>query len=203
MDELDQLKKQWKEDQHFDKVDQSTIKTMLHKSSTSIVKWIFIICCIEFIIGLIIPFILPSEKETISIFRFLEWFYSFVVFISCIYFIEKFYKLHRKIKSTNNIKSLLLDILKVRKNAEEYIKFNINCFIYVIIISIIRLIIDEYITTHSWNKVIFVTILGSIISLIFGYIIIKLIKVYYKMLYGILLKKLDKNYEELTRLEED
>ncbi len=43
MDELDLLKKHWKKDEtSFEQVSEKQIYKMIHKSSSSIVKWIFL-----------------------------------------------------------------------------------------------------------------------------------------------------------------
>ena len=47
MDELKQLKKKWQENQKFPKIDKGEIYKFLHKKSSSIVKWIFIINSIK------------------------------------------------------------------------------------------------------------------------------------------------------------
>ena len=54
MDELKQLKKDWQKDQKFPKINKSEIYKFLHKKSSSIVKWIFIISIVEFIFWSII-----------------------------------------------------------------------------------------------------------------------------------------------------
>ena len=51
MDELELLKKDWKKnDGQFTQVSENEIYGMLHKSSSSIVKWIFIISIVEFLV---------------------------------------------------------------------------------------------------------------------------------------------------------
>lgn len=203
MDELDQLKKQWLKNTNFTKFNQTEIKAILHKSSTSIVKWIFIICCLELLLGITLSIVLPSEKEEFIAFEVLNWAYEIVSYFAIFYFIYIFFKLLKRIKNTNNTKLLMEDILAVRKNADYYIKFNLWCIIYVIIISLIHKIVVEFYESHSWSMVLFVLILGSILSFIFGYIFIKLVKGYYHLIYGKLLKKLNDNFEELTHLEEE
>ena len=56
MEELELLKKDWQENQKFPKLSKQEIYALLHKKSSSIVKWIFILSLVEFgfwtIIGL-------------------------------------------------------------------------------------------------------------------------------------------------------
>ena len=50
MKELDLLKKDWKKNaDSFEQVSESEIYKMIHRKSSSIVKWIFIISIIEFL----------------------------------------------------------------------------------------------------------------------------------------------------------
>ncbi|UIR55663.1 hypothetical protein LZQ00_15505 [Sphingobacterium sp. SRCM116780] len=203
MDELDQFKRQWKEDEAFKKVNQSDIKGMLQKSSTSIVKWIFIICCLELSIGIILSIILPYEKEEFLIFEILTWVYEILSAGAVLYFAYIFYTLLNNIKNTQNTKSLMENILAVRKNANHYIKFNLWCVHYTIVLSIIHKITMEVYETHNWLMAFLIFILGIFLYIVFGYIFIKIIKGYYYLIYGLLLKKLNTNYEELTRLEQE
>ena len=61
MEELDLLKKDWNKD-HYPKVSENDIYGMLHKSSSSTVKWIFYVSVIEFIVLNGIGFLLTDEK---------------------------------------------------------------------------------------------------------------------------------------------
>ena len=50
MKELDLLKKDWQKDTAFEQVSEVEIYKMLHKKSSSIVKWILIVSLLEFVV---------------------------------------------------------------------------------------------------------------------------------------------------------
>ena len=64
MKELDLLKKDWKKNENsFEQVSEKEIYKMIHKKSSSIVKWILIISILEFTILNLIGFLIPDEKR--------------------------------------------------------------------------------------------------------------------------------------------
>lgn len=203
MEGLDLLKQHWNKDNNFPKIEKDELQAMLRQSSSSIVKWIFIICCLEFILWLAISFIIPEEKEVYLIFQITNTIYNIVFYVFILYFIYKFYTLLVQIKTTNSTKNLMESILAVRNNADKYIRFNILAAYVAFGIQFIQLIIEEYMEGNSWGKTLFVIILGAILFTLFGLLFIWLFKLYFRALYGLLLKKLNKNYEELIRLEEE
>lgn len=207
MDELDFFKKHWKENNNFPNINTTEIRQMLYKSSSSIVKWIFVACCIELLVGLLLPFILPADlyedKTQILFFDVIYWIFNIVFYSIIVYFIYRFYTLFIKIKNNTNTKSLLENIIAVRHNADRYIQFNLLCINISFTLVFLEMLTAEYLESHSWNMIVFVLLLGGITILISIYIFKKLLKLYYKLVFGILLKKLNNNYEELIKLEEE
>ncbi|UXD69022.1 hypothetical protein MUK51_17715 [Sphingobacterium faecium] len=204
MDELDQFKKQWQEDENFIKVDQTDIKTMLHKSSTSIVKWIFMISLIELSLGIILSLLLPSSnRDELPFFHFVDYASEVVFYCAIAYFIYNFFKSYTNISSTSSTKNLLSRILETRKHVENYIKFNIYFIMYSFFISFVELAIRKINLANQWGanflKVIAIAVLITLVACLF----ISIFKFYYKIVYRRLLKKLNNNYEELTRLEQE
>ena len=62
MKELDLLKKDWnKKETEFPKLSYNDIYKLIHKKSSSIVKWIFIICIAELLFWTILNFIIPDS----------------------------------------------------------------------------------------------------------------------------------------------
>ena len=63
MEELDLLKKHWnKEEVSFEQVSEKQIYKMIHKSSSSIVKWIFIISILEFLLWSLMSFFMKDSE---------------------------------------------------------------------------------------------------------------------------------------------
>jgi len=207
MDELDFLKQHWQKDQDFPKVNKEEIRRMLYKSSSSLVKWIFIISVIELFVGIILNVLLYYyDKEKVYEENILDIFSNIVDVVSYLfifYFIYAFFTSYRKIKTTNSTKELLKDILFTRKTVGHYIKFNIYLIIFAIGMASLSLILEEDIMHKSIGHNILFLVLISIIMFLLGWLIISIIKLYYRVIYIRLVKKLDKNYEDLIKLEEE
>ncbi|MBL1409601.1 hypothetical protein [Sphingobacterium faecale] len=203
MDGLDLLKQHWKDNNSFPKIQKNELQAMLHKSSSSIVKWIFTICCVEFIVWITISIFIPAEREDFLFFQVADVIYNVVFYAFIFFFIYQFYTLLIRIKNTSNTRKLIESILAVRTNAHNYIRFNLIAAYAAFGIQFIQLIVKEYTHRSSWGEMIFVLVLGSILFTLFGFLFIWLFKLYFKILYGILLKKLNSNYDELIRLEEN
>lgn len=203
MDELDKLKKQWKENENFTKLNQSEIKAILHKSSTSIVKWIFIISLIELSLGILLSFMLPSsEREESAFFQYLGYVSELVFYIGIGYFIYSFFTSYSNISTKSSTKELLSDIITTRKHVENYIKFNIYFIIYAFIMAFLEIIVRKIDANVHWGSNLVMIILLAVIIALVTLLFITVVKFYYKIVYKRLLKKLNNNYEELTRLEE-
>lgn len=212
MDELDKLKSHWKKTaENFPKVSAQEIYGMIHKKSSSIVKWILIISILEFIFFLILPFLLSDSanvKEMEGYFTDYALYAIYIIdYIIIVYFIYLFYRNFKKIKSTDTVKNLMSNILKTRKTVSNYILVKI---IYIIITSCISFVLffnfdPEWIKLmHNAEEngkatlALVLFIVGSMIGLIF---IILLFWVFYKIIYGLLLKELHKKYQELKKMD--
>ncbi len=110
MEELKQYKQAWKEQEYTDnQVDSNTLTKMIHRRSSSIVKWIFYISLIEFSIFILLD--LFTKKDWVEIKATGMYTYtiiSFVLFYTVIvFFIYLFYKNYKSISVTNNAKGLI------------------------------------------------------------------------------------------------
>lgn len=212
MDELEILKKDWKKKENsFNQITEKEIYGMLHKRSSSIVKWILIISVLEILLWSLMSFISTDEdytkrleilhlKQTIQILNYLN--YAVIFF-----FIFQFYKNYKKINSTDSIKQLMISILNTRKTVKYYIWYNLGMiFFSFLIVFIFTLKYDPQIVrsleslTKNMNENTFYIILFLIV-LVISLVITTLFWLFYKLIYGILLKRLNSNYEELKKLE--
>ena len=133
MEELDLLKKDWNKPQNYPKISEEHIYAMLHKNSSSTVKWIFIISIFELSLGLILNFGLSFTKYDLDNTKYMkdfgiyEYYQIFMVFMYAVifYFIVKFYLMYRKVSTTDSTKLLMSSILKTRKTVQNYILFNL------------------------------------------------------------------------------
>lgn len=212
MDELEILKQDWKKKDHaFNQVSEKEIYVMLHKRSSSIVKWIFMISIGEFLLYIIASLSLRNNENVIKfnamdkyhILTVLEIFSYFILG----YFMIKFYLNYKKINTNQPIKSLIINILDTRKTVQTYIKIIIIYTSFTaIVMPIIQFNFDpEFIKMYNkiievGNQTLFI-ILSLLFTLIFIGIFALLMWLFYKLIYGILLKRLYNNYEELKKLE--
>jgi len=212
MDELEILKKDWKKKEHsFNQITEKEIYGMLHKRSSSIVKWIFIISICEFLLW-VSASLLMRNNEKITKFYDYDKFHimmalELINYSILIYFIVRFYKNYKKINTTQPISSLIKNILNTRKTVQNYIKIII---IYTIITSIIMFfvqfnfdpeILKIYHEVERKGKETTFIILSLLLTLVFVGIFSLFVWLFYKLIYGILLKRLYNNYEELKKLE--
>jgi hypothetical protein len=202
MDVLDLLKKDWKKKEHtFDQVSENEIYSMLHKRSSSIVKWILIISILEFVILNGLGFVI-SNKE-IENFEKLHPYLNLVEkanYFILLGFIYLFYKNYKSISVMDSSKKLLQDIFKTRKTVNFYIYWNIfiSCFLgtFGVIDGFNKGIGASNSSNADISTLAYVLIFGISLLLVFGLII-----GFYKLLYGILLHRLNKNYKELQKMD--
>ncbi|MEZ4792514.1 MAG: hypothetical protein R2783_03320 [Gelidibacter sp.] len=212
MDELELLKKDWKKDDgNFPKVSYNEIYKMILKKSSSIVKWIFIISLLEFAFWALIAFAFKDTKS-MKDFNKLNTDYimiplTIIGYVILAYFFYLFFKNYRRISATDNAKVLMENILKTRRTVKNYVAFNL---IFIVVGSVAALYIQfdqnpqiinmAHNAAADGNLLVFyarfilitaVFLVGAIAILLF----------FYWLIYGILLKRLNRNYKELKKLE--
>ncbi|MBE8714059.1 hypothetical protein [Sphingobacterium hungaricum] len=204
MDELDLLKKHWQKNSDFPKVNSEEIKKMSHKSSSSIVKWIFIISLIELAFGLSLNLLPSPEKEYSNFFLNFELASLLVFYPVVIFFIYQFFKSYLAIKNTDSTKVLLENIIRTRKNVEAYIKFNIYYFAVVFfIVSVEEISMDIQKAKEVTSFLVFKEVCMFIAFAIIAVLFIMFAKYIYRLIYVRLLKKLNVNYDELKKLDSE
>ncbi|WNH09550.1 hypothetical protein [Thalassobellus suaedae] len=210
MDELDILKKNWnKPNPNHKKLSVNDIYPMLLKKSSSIVKMLFYISIAELIFWILVNtipyFTSDSYRQKLNqvytndtVFNVLTIF-SFAIIILFIYLLYKSYK---SISVTDNAKKLMESILKTRKIIKYYVLYNLIMMVVSIIIGLYISIHNNPETMQSIEKIGEHGILIFMgISILFIAIATVIIWLFYKLIYGILLKRLNKNYKELEKLE--
>jgi len=212
LDELELLKKDWqKREVDLPKLSYEQIYPMTKKKSSSIVKWIFYISIIEFVFWASVNIIFGGP-ETIEELKAMH-IYKVVMGLNVInyaiilYFIYKFYINYKKISFTDSSRNLMRTILKVKRTVTQYVWFNLIIFTISAIIYAYGVLLytpegqelaavaaKDGDSTEFWALII-ITSIAITAAVLF------MIWLFYKLLYGILLKKLRKNYNELKRLE--
>jgi len=201
MEQLDNLKDIWKnQNESVIRFTEDDIYKMVHKRSSSVVKWILIISILEFVLPNIF-FLFSDFKSTKEVYESyglnnIMLFYTVVHVVIILGFIYYFYKNYRNISADSSVKSLLHDILKTRSTVKYYIYYNLS----------IAAIIGLHVFYIVFNSDVFINKLPEntsmigiwvIAILLFG-IALLLFWVFYRIIYGFLLKKLQRNYKELN-----
>ena len=204
MKELDLLKKSWNNNLN-QKVSSEEIYKMILKKSSSSVKWIFIISAIELTIGLISGiFISPKSYNELNLPLWIEQFVTFSSLLIVLIYTIKFYKNYKSINTSSSIKKLLNNIINTRKAVKEFVILNLSVMAILIIIALCyTLTTPSGINNEAAFELINLKdylILGFVI-LIATSICIGLCLFIYFLFYGILMRRLNKNYKELKQLD--
>ena len=212
MEELDLLKKNWNKTENFPKVSEEKIYAMLHKNSSSAVKWIFIISIIELSFGIVVGLIMSltnKEDDNLNMIKEIGLYNSYqistaIMYVIILYFIYQFYMNYKKVTTTDNVKKLMETILNTRKTVRNYIVFNLvfgAIFIGVFFSYGVINGIKKYAVDHHREVTITMNALGIVAVVIFVAIITLVLWLFYKLIYGFLLRRLKKNYSELEKID--
>lgn len=206
MEELDFLKKHWNKEDNFPKINKDEIRRMLHKSSSSIVKWILIICCLEFLFGIAFKIYYVFFDDAIM--KTYDIIFEVIGTITTAYFLILFLKEYNKIKIFTDTKSLMNSILITRNWVKKYIIITLGIILFQWFFGILDFSLYEdfmkgYNQSQSNNADIKIssTTLSLLLALVLVTIFIILI-LYYRFVYIRLLRRLKNNYEELISIEE-
>ena len=208
MDELDLLKKDWNKKETHDKISAKDILSMLHKKSSSIVKLLFYISVAELFFWVLInsiPYFVSSNyRERLDMAFSDNVLFGLTVFSYAVIllFIFLLYKSYKSISVTDSAKRLMESIIRTRKVIKYYVLYNL-------IMAGVSVIFGIYYSFHNDPEAInflektgdkgILIITG--VSILFTGIFIVVIWLFYKLIYGLLLKRLNKNYNELKKLE--
>ena len=201
MDQLELLKKDWKKQEaDLPTLSYDELSKIIHKKSSSIVKWIFIISLLEFLIPHVIYLFMDNDKITSEL-KTLEL-QNFSLIINILFyaivlvFIYLFYKNYKSISANSNPKVLMQNIIRTRKTVKYYIWFSLSMipviggiFLYKSLNSaqFLENIPDDTNMTIVW--------LIAVLLICFLVVVFWLI---YRVIYGILLNRLKANYNELV-----
>ena len=210
MDVLELLKKDWKkQDKNYPRLSYNELYKLIWKKSSSIVKWIFIISVLELLAGTFINIFLADddywqilEKYNLTEITKISYVVSYSI---TFFFIYRFYRNYRKISATDDAATLMKNILRTRKTVKCYIAY-ILIYTAVTVVGITTYMIylhiesqNSYLAKYSFTAWQWFKFLGIFIFILAAFL--GLIWLFYRVIYGILLKRLRKNYEELKKLE--
>ena len=191
---------------------------MLNRKSRNYVKYIFWISVAEFLFFSILGlFYILQNDESNSFLKTLEKLgvqrtsdlenkfnniYLVLKILSiCItaYFVYRFYKNYSLIKIEENLKKFILNIMQFKKTVNAFILTNI--ILLISFTSILTAFIFYVLNTQNiqlTNSVLTGFLIGIILSTGLS---VLLVWVYYRLVYGIIMRKLDKNLKQLKDIE--
>lgn len=216
--DLDSFKKTWQEQPVTPKYDNNEILKMLNKKSRNYMKYIFWISVVEFLFFSVLGvFYLIQSNESDSFLSILEKMgvhrdnqlvtkldniYLIVKILSLVvtgFFVLKFYQNYRKIKIEEDLKLFIIRIITFKKTVNAFILTNIGLLL-VLISAFISF--TFYIINIQNIDVSNSTLISFLVGFIIGTILcVSLIWVYYRLVYGIIMSRLDKNLNQLKEIE--
>lgn len=213
-DELDLLKRDWqKKEVNLPKLSYTDIHKMIWKKSSSIVKWILIISILEFTLPHLL-YLLPSMQDGMEVYKKLGisnylLIVSIITYSAAIYFIVQFYKRFKEISVLDDSKSLMNKIIRTRRTVKHYVIFSLSMIMLTVIVMVIGVFFSHDIADafpdlrqglqNISEEKLRLTLMASIGG--FGVLLTLFMGCVYFLLYGLLLRKLNKNYRELRQLE--
>jgi len=206
MDELELLKKDWKRQaQDLPKLSYEQLYQMILKKSSSVVKWLLIICIAEFVLWASLDIVFRQigtlddiEQYGLKNFTLISYILSYGILI---YFIIRFYINYKRITTTDSAKVLMRNILNTRKTVKYYVWTNLSFISFSSFLSVFLVYFNDSFsaeTTSNEPIPVYVIVLTSIL---FIGAFIGVLALVYRLVYGMLTDKLKVNYEELERLE--
>jgi len=214
MDELEVLKKEWQSrEQEFPRLSSKEIYPMLLRKSSSLVKWIFYISIAELILWTSLAFVAPESSKQINEAMGLKGTLttvSIIGYVITIVFIILFYKNYRSIKVTDSIKNLIRNILRTRKTVQYFVYYNIGAAIVLLTYTNIfyyskKETLYETFAKYSEDYAAIpaetFTDYFFLIQILVGAAFVLLLVLFYYLVYGLLLRRLKRNYRELKKIE--
>lgn len=218
--DIDALKKTWQDQKISDGYNQEDIEVMLNRKSRNYVKYILWISVAEFIIFGLVNFLAlfstdfhndftnilnklqirnQSEVE-FSIDKIYNWMKVLSLVVTGI-FVVVFYVNYKRIDVESNLKKFIIHILKFKKTVNLFIFSNVFLLVLFIgsLVSLLTITIRRqniHVDNPTFWSLIFAVVLSLLISVV-------LILLYYKLAYGILLKRLSKNLKQLEKIDSE
>ena len=212
MDQLDILKAKWQSQKtDFPQYSSQQLTGLIAKKSSSIVKWIFYIGIAEFVLLTLVNILMMDSSQHDKYIQILgENLYigSYVLsYVVILFFIYRFWLNYKNISADQPARKLMKNILKTRRTMRYYIWFNL---IYVMgfgtLAAVLVLFNDPSMAPilesvdFQEHKVSFMAKYITITVLFFAAFCALLYGIY-SLIYGILLRKLKRNYQELKKME--
>ncbi|TWP26101.1 hypothetical protein ETU09_10380 [Apibacter muscae] len=220
--DIDHIKKYWITQDNNKNYSQDELISMLNKTSRNTVKYIVAISIIEFAV-MILSLIISLTTDRTIVFNSLDVngqktfikemqisdALTYLNIIISIFFIYNLYKSYKDINILSSTKELINKILGFRKRINTLLAINIILGFIILYYTSFYDFMHIIKSRHSYyeqgiSKSLYIPFSSPkyiIIYIIICIIFIAILMVYYWLIYGILLKKLKKNLEEIKKLD--
>lgn len=215
MDELEVLKKDWqKREESLPRLSYEEIHRMIWKKSSSLVRWIFYISILEFLVPHLL-YLIPSFRngmstgiaEALGIQNILVGL-TVIQYGVAIYFIAQFYRRYKEISVLESAGALMDRILRTRRTVKHYVIFALSMVLVFFAVFIGGMYFSDNLTdilnlsarsdvNPERLKALVIGIMaiaGIVITVIMGGL--------YFLLYGLLTRRLYYNYKDLKRMDD-
>ncbi|UOV00108.1 hypothetical protein MUU74_09150 [Chryseobacterium daecheongense] len=216
--DLDSFKKTWQEQPVQQKYDDNEILQMLNRKSRNYVKYIFWISVAEFLFFTVAGlFYLIQDKDSNSFLNILkklgaqntpeleQTFDDIYLVLKILslsvtaYFVYKFYQNYRSIKIEENLKKFIINIIRFKKTVNAFILINIVlliAFTSILVCFVFYVLNAQHIelTNSTLTRFMILVVVSTGLSVL-------LVWIYYRLVYGIILRKLDKNLKQLKEID--
>ena len=211
MDQLELLKKSWSKDaDNYQHLTSSEISPMLWKKSSSIVKTLFYISIGELVFWTLLnflPIFMSQEYNDKINSMFGEHVMFNVITVLNMVFIIVFsfllYKSYKAISVKDSVKNFMASIIRTRKVIKYFVICNLALLFMSFIVAFYYAIHDipelasRIDTANTSEMTMLLLKFGALIAIVLG-----IFWLIYKLIYGILIGRLNKNYNELKKLEQ-
>ncbi len=213
MDELELLKKDWQQrEADLPKLSYDEIHKMIWKKSSSLVRWIFYISIIEFLVPHLL-YLIPSFRDGASSSVTTQLGIENILIVLtvlqygvAVYFITQFYKRYKEISVLDSAGNLMKRIMRTRRTVKHYVIFALGMILVYFavfiggmyfsdnLIEILELSRKPDMDPERLKLLVMgiMAIAGVVMTVIMGGI--------YFLLYGLLTRRLFYNYQDLKRM---
>ena len=214
MDELELLKQDWqRKDRILPRLSYDEIHRMIWKRSSSLVRWIFYISIIEFLLPHLL-YLIPSFRSGMDLqvadqlgIRIPLLVITGIQYAGALYFIVQFYLRYREISVLDDTELLMGRILRTRTTVKHYVFFCLGMILIFFGVFIFGMLTSDNLVsalqldpaTHTdpkqlkWMVAGIMAVAALVFTAVMGCI--------YFLLYGLLTRKLLRNFRELKRME--
>ncbi|WP_407483563.1 hypothetical protein [Elizabethkingia meningoseptica] len=218
--DIDNLKNAWQKQETGPQYQDSEILEILNKKSRNYVKFIFWISVAEFALFFILnisawlrhengdAYFTQLSQLGVSIgedvkrtFHNIYLVFKLISLLIILSYVWIFFRQYKKIDVESNLKSFILQIISFKKSVNRFILINVVfLIIFLLLITLFPIIYIQKNNISIEGSKYAGFIVGTIIA---GLVCMLLVLLYYKLIYGILMKKLSRNLQQLENIENE